>query len=280
MYESFYRLKENPFGMTPNPRFFYKSSGHRDALAYLARGVFEKKGFLALSGEVGLGKTTVLRSFVQTFEPCLDVAFILNTNLTFEEMLYMFLKDFGCEFSGSSKIVMLEALNDFLIQSYARNNNPLLVIDEAQNLSIDALEELRMLSNLETNDQKLMQIVLVGQPELEFVLERHDLRQLRQRIPGIYRMHTLSEKEVDYYIKYRLLVAGLRKGALSFTEHARAMIHAFSKGVPRLINLICERALYHGSIAGVIEIDGYIIEKSARELHSPGFTGTDSARSQ
>lgn len=269
MYESFYNLSENPFGMTPNPRFFYKANGHRGALAYLAYGIFGKKGFLALTGEVGLGKTTVIRAFVGTFHPCLEVAFVLNTKVGFEEMLYMFLHDFGCKVHGSSKVEMLTTLNDFLIRSYAENNNPVLIIDEAQNLSADVLEELRMLSNLETDNQKLIQIVLVGQPELEVLLSRTELRQLRQRIPRIHKMQNLTQDEVGQYIGYRLGVAGVSNGRLSFAPDAQEEIYRYTQGIPRLINLLCERALFHGYRNRTNSIGKDLIEESIRDLRHP-----------
>lgn len=269
MYESFYHLKENPFGMTPNPRFFYKANGHRGALAYLAYGVFGKRGFLALTGEVGLGKTTVIRAFVQTLQPCLEVAFVLNTKVGFEEMLYMFLHDFGCSVQGASKVEMLTILNDFLIESYAQNRNPVLIIDEAQNLSSEVLEELRMLSNLETDNQKLIQIVLVGQPELEILLGRNELRQLRQRIPRIHRMQNLNQEEVGRYIRYRLGIAGLSNGNLSFAPDAQEEIFRFTDGIPRLINLVCERALFHGYRRKTLVIDKNLVEQSIRDLQHP-----------
>src|SRR5262249_34153752 len=141
MYEAFFGLRENPFGTTPDPRYLYKSRAHREALAYLAHGIFLKKGFLALTGEVGVGKTTVVRAFVQTFHPCLEVSFVINTRVDFREMLFMLLTDFGVEIKSESKVVMLSQLNEFLIKRYAENQNPVLVIDEAQNLSPDVLEE-------------------------------------------------------------------------------------------------------------------------------------------
>lgn len=267
MYESYFNLKENPFGMTPNPRFFYKSLGHRGALAYLAYGIFGRKGFLALTGEVGMGKTTVIRAFVQTFYPCLEAAFVLNTKVGFEEMLYLFLRDFGIEVKGFSKVEMLTALNEFLIQSYADNQNPVLIIDEAQNLSVEVLEELRMLSNLETDNQKLIQIVLIGQPELEAILSRSELRQLRQRIPGMHRMKRLTQDEVGYYINYRLRVAGLENGGLYFMPDAQKMIYSHTGGVPRLINLVCERSLLQGYTHKTRTIGTNLVEKSIRELN-------------
>ena len=266
MYEAFFGLRENPFGTTPDPRYLYKSRAHREALAYLAHGIFLKKGFLALTGEVGVGKTTVVRAFVQTFHPCLEVSFVINTRVDFREMLFMLLTDFGVEIKSESKVVMLSQLNEFLIKRYAENQNPVLVIDEAQNLSPDVLEELRMLSNLETNQQKLIQIVLVGQPELGDILQRDDLRQLRQRIPGVCRMQLLSRDEVYRYIRYRLAIAGLADGQLLFSESAIDEIYEHSMGTPRLVNMVCDRSLLHAYLRKSRAIDADIVLASAQEL--------------
>jgi general secretion pathway protein A len=273
MYEAFYGLREHPFGTTPDPRYLYKSRAHREALAYLAHGIFLKKGFLALTGEVGAGKTTVVRAFVQTFHPCLEVSFVINTRVDFREMLFMLLTDFGVEIKSESKVSMLSQLNEFLIMRYAENQNPVLVIDEAQNLSPDVLEELRMLSNLETNQQKLIQIVMVGQPELGELLQRDDLRQLRQRIPGICRMQLLSRDEVYRYIRYRLAVAGLGNGQLVFSESAIDEIYEHSLGTPRLVNMLCDRALLHAYLQKSRTIDADVVIASGQELglhnHTP-----------
>ncbi len=266
MYESFFHLSESPFGTTPDPRFLYRSRAHREALAYLARGIFGKKGFLALTGEVGIGKTTVIRAFTQTFEPCLDVSFVINTRVDFREMLYMLLVDFGVTVEDDSKVAMLNRLNLFLIDRYAEGRNPVIVIDEAQNLSAEVLEELRMLSNLETNSEKLLQIVLVGQPELSGVLRRDDLRQLRQRIPGVFNIGFLSRDEVYAYIRYRLGVAGLRNGSLVFSDAAVDAIHEFTGGIPRLINLLCDRVLTDAYEAGRRAIDREIVDSAAAKL--------------
>ena len=267
MYESYYHLKEAPFGATPDPRYLYKSRGHREALAYLAYGVFRKKGFLALTGEVGIGKTTVLRAFVHAFHPCLEVAFVLNTKVTFEEILHMILHDFGCQVNDTSKVGMLTTLNSYLIERFAENRNPVIIIDEAQNLSPDVLEELRMLSNLETDTHKLIQIVLVGQPELDAILSRQELRQLKQRIPaGILRMKNLRLKEVPEYIRFRLRTAGLLNGHLRFTAGAQRAIYEYSGGVPRLINMVCERALVRGYLRRTTTIRKEFVTASAREL--------------
>lgn len=274
MYESYYSLIENPFGTTPDPRFLYKSKAHREALAYLAYGVFRKKGFLALSGEVGVGKTTVVRAFVQTFHPCLEAAFVLNTRVTFQELLYLLLSDFGVEIKSDSKVAMLTALNEFLIERFADNQNPLVVIDEAQNLTPEILEELRMLSNLETDDQKLIQIVLVGQPELNDLLAREDLRQLRQRIPGVFHMQLLSRDEVFRYIRYRLAVAGLPGGQLVFSDDAIDAIHYYTSGVPRLINVLCDRVLLRGYLQKSRAVDRKTVEACVHELYGQqGNTG-------
>ncbi|MGD8413621.1 MAG: AAA family ATPase [Candidatus Latescibacterota bacterium] len=275
MYEAYFKLNENPFGTTPDPRFLYKGKAHREALAYLAYGVFRKKGFLALTGEVGIGKTTIVRAFIQTFHPCLEVAFILNTRVTFNELLYMLLTDLGVEPKTDSKVVMLSTLNQYLIDRYADNQNPLLIIDEAQNLTPEVLEELRMLSNLETDEQKLLQIVLVGQPELNNILVRDDMRQLRQRIPGVFHMKFLSREEVYSYIRYRLGVAGLANGQLIFSDNAVDAIHQFSSGIPRLINVLCDRVLLRGYLQKTHVVEKDLVEASILELsyHSGGGSG-------
>ncbi|HEX5133632.1 MAG TPA: AAA family ATPase [Candidatus Krumholzibacteria bacterium] len=266
MYEAFYQLRENPFGTTPDPRYLYKSKAHREALAYLAQGIFLKKGFLALTGEVGVGKTTVVRAFVQTFNPCLDVSFVLNTKVDFREMMYMLLTDFGVDIKSESKVAMLAQLNEFLIGRFAENRNPVIVIDEAQNLSPEVLEELRMLSNLETNQQKLIQIVLVGQPELWDLLQREDLRQLRQRIPGVCQMKLLSRDEVYRYIRYRLAMAGLSNGQLVFSEAALDGVFEYTTGIPRLINMLCDRVLLRAYLQRGRAIETEIVIEAAREL--------------
>lgn len=279
MYEAYFRLKENPFGTTPDPRFLYKGKAHREALAYLAYGVFRKKGFLALTGEVGIGKTTIVRAFIQTFHPCLEVAFILNTRVSFDDLLFMLLTDLGVESKNDTKVAMLSALNQYLIEQYAENQNPLLIIDEAQNLSPEVLEELRMLSNLETDEQKLLQIVLVGQPELNRLLLRDDMRQLRQRIPGVFHMQFLSREEVSSYIRYRLGVAGLKNGQLVFSETAVDAIHRYSSGIPRLINMLCDRVLLKGYLQKTHVVQKDLVEASILEL-SYQTGGASGERSQ
>lgn len=278
MYEAFFNLKEDPFGSTPDPRFLFKSKAHSEGLAYLAYGLFRKKGFLAVTGEVGIGKTTIVRAFLQTFHPCLEVAYVLNTRIDFRELLYMLLTDFGVEIKDNSKVAMLGSLNEFLIQSYAQNHNPVLIIDEAQNLTLDVLEELRMLSNLETDQQKLIQVVLVGQPELNELLMRDELRQLRQRIPGIFRIQFLSREEVAQYIRHRLEVAGLKNGHLVFSKSAVDAIHRYSSGIPRLINTLCDRVLMRGRLRKSRVIERDLVDASVIELSDPYRGATDEGR--
>jgi len=268
MYEEFYGFKELPFNVTPDPRFLYRSASHRDALAYITYGVFQRKGFVALTGEVGVGKTTVVKAFIDLFQPSLETAFIFTTKFPFEQLLYLVCKDFGIDVEGKNKAQMLLALNDFLLRQYENNRNSVLIIDEAQNLPVDVLEELRMLSNLETRDKKLLQIMLVGQPELETVLNMNEMRQLRQRIPGICRITHLSREEVAQYIKYRLDIVSQNSGGPYFTEDSIDEIYHYSAGVPRLINVLCDRVLLIGYVTNKKTIDGKLVREGIRDLES------------
>jgi len=268
MYEEFYRFKELPFNVTPDPRFLYRSESHRDALAYITYGVFQKKGFIAVTGEVGVGKTTVVNAFIDLFQPSLEVAFVFSTKFPFDQLLYLICSDFGLNVEGLNKAQMLLALNRFLISQHESNRNTVLIIDEAQNLSPEVLEELRMLSNLETRDRKLIQIMLVGQPELENLLNMSQLRQLRQRIPGVCRIPMLSREDVDQYILYRLKVASQDNGGPVFTEDALEEIYHYSAGTPRLINILCDRVLLLGYVANTTTISGRIVREGIRDLEN------------
>lgn len=269
MYKEFYGFKELPFNVIPDPKFLYRSPGHRDALAYITYGIFQKKGFIAVTGEVGVGKTTVINAFIDLFHKSLAIAFVFSTKFPFEQLLYLICKDLGLEVEGLNKAQMLLELNEFLIQQYEKNMSTLVIIDEAQNLSIDVMEELRMLSNLETRDRKLLQIMLVGQPELEDLLNDDDLRQLKQRIPGICRIGLLNRDEVESYVKYRLQVAGAINGAIRFTEDAYDEISHFAAGIPRLINILCDRVLLIGYVKNSRIIDGRLVREGIRDLETP-----------
>ena len=273
MYEDYYGFKELPFNVTPDPRFLYRSASHRDALAYITYGVFQRKGFVAVTGEVGVGKTTVVGAFIDLFQPSLEVAFVFSTKFPFEQLLYLICRDFGLEVEGKNKAQMLLVLNDFLIKQNESNRNAVLIIDEAHNLSPDVLEELRMLSNLETRDRKLLQIMLVGQPELEVILNMNEMRQLRQRIPGICRISMLNREDVENYIRYRLEIAGERNGGVHFTADSFDEIFHYSGGIPRLINILCDRVFLIGFVSDIRTIDGRLVREGIRDLESPKPAG-------
>jgi general secretion pathway protein A len=267
MYKLYYQLAENPFNGTPDPRFLYLTPSHRDALAHLRYGVMEGKGIIVLTGEVGLGKTTVLRAFLEQPPPNVVTSVVLSTNLSFVEMLFLALHDFGLDPTGKSKAEMLAMLNAFLIGLKERGRTGLLVLDEAQNLSPEILEEFRLLSNLETATDKLLQIVLVGQPELKRKLNLHRLRQLRQRIMGICDLQPLDAEQVRCYVEHRLRVAGgAREPAETFSPEVFDWIAAYSNGVPRLINQVCDRAMLIGFVDEKKVITRDIILEAIRDL--------------
>ena len=266
MYEEFYRFKELPFNVTPDPRFLYRSESHRDALAYITYGIFQKKGFIAVTGEVGVGKTTVVNAFIDIFQSSLDVAFVFSTKFPFDQLLYLVCNDFGLDVENMNKAQMLLALNRFLISQYEKDRNTVLIVDEAQNLSADVLEELRMLSNLETRDRKLLQIMLVGQPELENILNLNEMRQLRQRIPGICKIPMLTQEETHNYINYRIHMVSEENNGPVFYEDAMKEIYYYSGGVPRLINVLCDRVLLLGYVGNTRRIDGKIVREAMRDL--------------
>ncbi|MBN1165275.1 MAG: AAA family ATPase [Candidatus Krumholzibacteriota bacterium] len=272
MYEEYYSFKELPFNVTPDPRFLYRSRSHRDALAYITYGIFQKKGFIAVTGEVGVGKTTVVNAFIDLFQPSLETAFVFTTKFPFDQLLYLVCNDFGLEVEGMNKVQMLMALNKFLISQYEKNRNTVLIIDEAQNLSPEVLEELRMLSNLETRDRKLIQIMLVGQPELEKMLNLNEMRQLRQRIPGICHIPILNRDDVEKYIQFRIKVASVNGQGPAFTSEAINEVFHYSGGTPRLINILCDRVLLLGYVMNVHNFDSRIVREGIRELESKEIT--------
>ena len=239
MYLSFFNFTCKPFDLVPNPEFMFLSKTHKKAITYLDYGIRERVGFVLLTGEVGSGKTTIIRDLINKNLDQVVLAKIFNTNANSEQLLAMINDDFNLPVQGKDKITLLRDLNHFLVEQYAKGTQPLLIIDEAQNLSAETLEEIRMLSNLETADSKLLQIILVGQPELRSQLARPELRQLRQRISIQCHLQPLSRQEVEEYILHRLEVAGNRE-ALRFTPAAFDVIAKYSCGIPRLINIICD----------------------------------------
>jgi len=239
MYRSFFNLTCKPFDLIPNPKFMFLSKTHKKALTYLDYGIRERVGFVLLTGEVGSGKTTIIRELINKHLERVVLAKVFNTSVNSEQLLSMINDDFDLSVQGKDKIELLRDLNHFLVEQYGKGNQPLLIIDEAQNLPLETLEEIRMLSNLETSDSKLLQIILVGQPELRSLLYKPELRQLRQRISIQCNLQPLNRQEVEEYIFHRLQVAGNRD-ALRFTVQALDLIFRYCCGIPRLINVICD----------------------------------------
>lgn len=239
MYEAFFRLQKKPFELIPDPGFIYLSRSHKKALTYLDYGIRERVGFILLTGEVGSGKTTIIRDLLNKRYERVVLAKIFNTRVNSEQLLAMINDDFGLPVAGKDKVSLLRELNDFLLEQYALGNHPMLIIDEAQNLESDLLEEIRMLSNLESAHGKLLQIVLVGQPELRETLARPELLQLRQRISINCHLKALSLDEMSEYIQHRMTVAG-NKEALTFPPGTLDLVYQFSRGIPRLVNIICD----------------------------------------
>jgi len=265
MYQEFYGLREKPFALTPDPQFFYLSEGHRTAVESLLYGIYQREGFMVITGNIGTGKTMICRVLLGRLNPQVKTAVIFNSFLTEEELLESILQDFGFPSKARSKKERIDALNKFLIQLLSQGGNAALIIDEAQNLSIPVLEQIRMLSNLETEKEKVLQIALLGQLELEEKLQSAELKQLNQRIAIRHRLLPLTRREMERYIHQRLIVAGAH-GNITFSRSALNEIYKFSEGIPRLINLLCERALLAGFVGQTYHIDKEIIKKARRSL--------------
>lgn len=266
MYEHFFDLKEKPFGMSPDPRFLFATSETEEALACLTYGVIDRRGFIQLTGEVGTGKTTILNLFLDWLRGSkVPTAFIFNPRLDALEFLEYMMRDFGIDCASPSKGQKLSQLFQWLLQRYRINGTAVVVIDEAQDLSMELLEEIRLLTNLETHTEKLLQIVLSGQPELEDKLRQPQLRQLRQRITLRCRTRPLTLAETSGYISSRLVAAG-RAGLSPFNPDAVAEIYRCSKGIPRLINLLCDHALINAYAGGHPLITAESVRRIATEF--------------
>jgi len=265
MYKSFFHLDSTPFADSPDPRFLVRLAHTREALATLQHGIGAHKGFIVLTGEVGTGKTTLLRSALASFEPGrVFSSFVFNPRLEVLDFLEFILADFGIVPQSRTKSGMLIQLNRWLIERFRRAETCVIVIDEAQNLTWEQLEEVRLLTNLETSTQKLVQIVLSGQPELEEKLSAPDLRQLRQRITLWARTHAITAEETSSYITQRLLIAGA-SGRI-FPDDTVAAIHRASCGIPRIINLICEHALILAFVEQLHQVPVALIHAVVRDL--------------
>jgi putative secretion ATPase (PEP-CTERM system associated) len=269
MYEAFFGLSLKPFDLVPNPEFLFLSKSHKKALTYLDYGIRERVGFILLTGEVGSGKTTIIRDMLKKHHEEVVIAKVFNTRVNSEQLIALINDDFGLPVAGKDKTSMLRDLNDFLVEQYAIGNFPVLIVDEAQNLTPKLLEEIRMLSNLETDSSKLLQIILVGQPELRKTMNSPGLRQLRQRISINCHLQPLSCPEMEQYIIHRLEVAG-NASAVTFMPSAMDLIYCSSKGIPRLINIICDFLLISAFAEETKTLDEELVRDVIGELDFDG----------
>ncbi|MEW5693192.1 MAG: AAA family ATPase [Candidatus Hydrogenedentota bacterium] len=270
MYENFYGFTENPFSMTPDTKYLFYSSHHREAFAALKYGIEQKKGFIVITGEVGTGKTTICRAILNQLDPTINVALIFNPMMSEIELLKAILDDLEIEKKGETVKDIVDSLNEYLLKEATGGKTTVLIIDEAQDLSSKLLEQIRLLSNLETEKEKLLQIVLVGQPELMYNLQKEELRQLRQRITVSYHLKPLNKDEVKRYIQHRLSVAG-DTGSITFADKSVGMIYRYSRGIPRLINSLCDKCLLVAYVKEVHEIDTVIVKLGIKELEGYRF---------
>jgi general secretion pathway protein A len=272
MYLPFFGLNEKPFAITPDPRYLYLSERHAEALAHLLYGINEAGGFVQLTGEVGTGKTTTIRSLLAQTPKNAEVALILNPRMTATEFLLTICEEIGIGVPDSAEGSLkdlVDILNDYLLKAHAGGRRVVLVVDEAQNLATDVLEQVRLLTNLETNTQKLLQIILIGQPELRELLDRNELRQLAQRITGRYHLDPLSSDETAAYVRHRLRVAGATTDI--FTAPALSEMYRLSGGVPRVINVIADRALLGAYTQDKHRVDGSLVRAAATEVFGKPF---------
>lgn len=268
MYEDYFGLQEMPFHVTPNPRFLFLSPTHEEALQHLRYGIEEKKGFIVLTGEVGCGKTTLCRKLLEELEEReeVDTALLLNPRVSETQLLRGIMKELGEEVKARSTNDLLDKMNDALLERIEAGREIIVIIDEAQNLSFEVMEMLRMLSNLETYDQKLLQIILMGQPELNTKLKEKRLRQFRQRVLVHYDLKPLNRHEVELYITHRLTLAG-SNGRLQFTPRAIRKIASSSLGIPRMINNICDKALLSTYIRNGSEVNWWDARRAIKDIN-------------
>src|SRR5471032_220009 len=271
MYTQFFNLKQSPFSIAPDPRYLFMSERHREALAHLLYGVGSGGGFVLLTGEICAGKTTVCRCFMEQIPDNCKLAYIFNPKLSVEELLLSICDEFGiapapAAAGGAASVKSyVDAINGYLLESHARSQNNVLIIDEAQNLSAEVLEQLRLLTNLETSERKLLQIILIGQPELRAMLARPELEQLAQRVISRYHLGSLTPAETGAYIAHRLAVAGATAMA-PFPPRLIAQVHQLTKGVPRRINLLCDRALLGAYVENSPVVTRTILRRAAAEV--------------
>lgn len=271
MYEKFYGFSEKPFNTTPDSKFFFASSKHTEALNSLIYAINERKGFVVITGEIGAGKTTVSRALLNKIDANTKIALITNTHITRKELIEQILDDIGVDYTPGGKQKLIKQLNKFLIEQLSLDVNVVVIIDEAQNLTSKVLEEVRMLSNLETEKEKLIQIILMGQPQLKTKLAHAKLEQFKQRVAVNYHIAPLTKNETYEYIKHRIKLVSRGKDQI-FSPEAIEALFAYSKGIPRIINLLCDSALLSGYIYETKKITPLIINEiiQERELgHKP-----------
>jgi putative secretion ATPase (PEP-CTERM system associated) len=275
MYTQFFGFKEKPLNLTPDPHFLYMSTVHKRALAYLTYGLDDRKGFITITGEIGAGKTTLIRALIKQLDENTTVSRVINTKVTSIQLLKMIVRDFDIECAKEDgKEDILESLNQFLLDEYAVGHTTVLIIDEAQNLHPSTLEEIRLLSNLETEKDKLLQIILVGQPELRDILALPELKQLRQRITVGYHLTPLNQNEIRQYIRHRIAVAGAPNPDI-FSKEAMDYIYHPSAGVPRLINIICDACLVTAFVENCHFIEEEMVKGVISELDLVDFNPQD-----
>jgi general secretion pathway protein A len=265
VYLEYYGLTEPPFNITPNPKFLFYSAKHREAFNHLLYGIRERKGFVQITGEVGAGKTTLCRAMLDQLGSTFSTALILNPVLDADQLIKAITMEFGLQVKGLDRLETLALFNEFLLKQVEQGKDAVLIIDEAQDLTDELLEQVRLLSNLETDSRKLLQIALLGQPELRLRLNNHRLRQLRQRITVRYHLKSLSRREVGQYIQHRLEVSGA-KGAPYFSMGALWRVYRYSLGIPRLVNAVCDKCLLAGFVQQKERIDYGMVGLAIREL--------------
>ncbi|MBF0484655.1 MAG: AAA family ATPase [Candidatus Omnitrophica bacterium] len=267
MYKEFFHLHESPFSITADPDFYFSSPKHEEAISHMVYGIQHRKGILVISGEIGTGKTTLCRMLLNKLDNNVKTALILNPSFSDLQLLNIILKDLGITGKFRNKFDLIEALNNFLMEETRKNHNVVLIVDEAQNLKPKQLEQIRMLSNLETEKEKLLQIILVGQPELNTILNLSELTQLNQRIFVRYHLTPLAKTDISDYIYHRIKIASKQNTKkIIFSTKAIDTIYELSKGTPRLVNILCDRALLSGFVAASFDIDENMVQNSAEEV--------------
>ncbi len=274
MYTSYFGLKENPFNLTPDPRYFYLAPQHQEALNHLIYGITERKGFMVVTGGIGTGKTTISRALLANLDGRVDTALVFNSSVSDRELLSMIAGEFNLKMGRGrpTRKTYIDALNRFLLKNFSSGRNAVLLVDEAQNLSPAVLEQIRMLSNLETEREKLLQIILMGQPELKTLLAAPSLRQLNERIAVRYDLEPLGKNQVEPYIRHRIAVADGQEASLRFTAAAQRLVYRASGGNPRRINVLCDRALVIAFALDNPLIDRGILRRAVRDI-GPAYLG-------